>query len=169
MNIYLLVLRLVHVVAAIIWGGGAIIMEFFIGRSIAGTGESGQKFAQYLMNTVKMHKFMIVAAFSTAIAGGLLYWHDSNGLSSAWMSSSTGIGFGIGSFFGLIALIFGAIFGASNAKLAQVGAQIQGKPTDEQMSQIQVMQKRIKTVSPIHVYSMLIAMIFMAISRYLVF
>jgi uncharacterized membrane protein len=169
MNIYLLVLRFVHVVAAIIWGGGAIIMEFFIGRSIAGTGESGQKFAQYLMNTVQMHKFMIVAALSTVIAGGLLYWHDSNGLSSSWMHSSAGIGFGIGSFFGLIAFIFGAIFGASNAKLAQVGAQIQGKPTDEQMSQIQLIQQRIKTVSPIHVYSMLIAMIFMAISRYLVF
>jgi len=142
MNIYLLVLRLVHIVAAIVWGGGAIIMEFFIGRSIAGTGESGQKFAQYLMNTVQMHKFMIVAALSTVVAGGLLYWHDSNGLSSAWMQSSAGIGFGIGSFFGLIAFIFGAIFGASNAKLAQIGAQIQGKPTDEQLSQIQIIQKR---------------------------
>jgi uncharacterized membrane protein len=169
MNIYLLVLRLVHVVAAIVWGGGALIMEFFIGRSIAGTGESGQKFAQHLMNTVKMHKFMIAAAASTVVAGGLLYWHDSNGLSSAWMHSNAGIGFGIGSFFGLIAFIFGAIFGASNAKLAQVGAQIQGKPSDEQMIQIQVIQKRIKTVSPIHVYSMLIAMIFMATARYFVF
>jgi uncharacterized membrane protein len=169
MNIYLLVLRLVHVVAAIVWGGGALIMEFFIGRSIAGTGESGQKFAQHLMNTVKMHKFMIAAAASTVVAGGLLYWHDSNGLSSAWMHSNAGIGFGIGSFFGLIAFIFGAIFGASNAKLAQVGAQIQGKPSDEQMIQIQAIQKRIKTVSPIHVYSMLIAMIFMATARYFVF
>ena len=167
MNIYLLVLRLVHVFAAIIWGGGAIIMEFFIGRSIAGTGELGQKFAQHLMNTVQMHKFMIVAAVSTVVAGGLLYWHDSNGLSSAWMHSSAGIGFGIGSVFGLIAFIFGAIFGGSNAKLAQVGAQIHGKPSDEQMIQIQAIQKRIKTVSPIHVYSMLLAMIFMAISRYL--
>lgn len=169
MNIYLIILRLVHVVAAIIWGGGAIIMEFFIGRSIAGTGETGQKFAQYLMNTVQMHKFMIVAAFSTSLAGGLLYWHDSNGLSSAWMSSNAGIGFGIGSFFGLIALISGAIFGGSNAKLAQVGAQIQGKPTDEQLSQIQASQKRIKTVSPIHVYSMILAMIFMATARYFTF
>lgn len=34
MNIYMLALRLVHIVAGIIWGGGALIMEFFIGRSI---------------------------------------------------------------------------------------------------------------------------------------
>ena len=169
MNIYLLVLRLIHIVAAIVWGGGALVMEFFIGRSIAGAGESGQKFAQHLMNTVKMHKFMIFAAVSTVVAGGLLYWHDSAGFSSGWMRSNSGIGFGIGSFFGLIAFVFGAIFGASNAKLAQIGAQIQGKPTDSQLSQIQAIQKRIKTVSPIHIYSMLIAMIFMATARYFVF
>ncbi len=169
MNIYLLVLRLVHVVAAIVWGGGALVMEFFIGRSIAGTGESGQKFAQHLMNTVKMHKFMIFAAVSTVVAGGLLYWHDSQDSLQGGCDSNSGIGFGIGSFFGLIAFIFGAIFGASNAKLAEVGAQIQGKPTDDQLSQIQAIQKRIKTVSPIHICSMLIAMIFMATARYFVF
>jgi len=169
MNIYLLVLRLVHIVAGIIWGGGALIMEFFIGRTILATGETGQKFAQHLMNKVRFHNFMTVMALSTVLAGGLLYWHDSNGFSSAWMMSSTGIGLGIGAAFGLIAFVFGAIFGASNAKLAQVGAQIQGKPTDEQLLQIHALQKRIKTVSPIHVYSMIIAMTLMATARYLVF
>ena len=53
------------------------------------------------------------------------------------MRSGAGIGFGIGAIFGIIALVFGAIFGGSNAKLAEVGAQIQGKPTNEQLSQIQ--------------------------------
>jgi hypothetical protein len=85
------------------------------------------------------------------------------------MSSSTGIGFGIGAIFGLIAFVFGAMFGASNAKLAQVGAQVQGKPTEEQLSQIQALQKRIRVVSPIHIYSMLLSMIFMATARYFVF
>jgi len=169
MNILLLVLRFIHIIAAIIWGGGALIMEFFIGRTIAGTGETGQKFAQYLMNTLRMHKFMTAMALSTVLAGIALYWYDSDGFSSAWMHSSTGIGFGIGAVFGLIAFVFGAIFGASNAKLGEIGAQIQGKPTDEQLVQIQTLQKRIRTVSPIHVYSMLLAMIFMATARYFVF
>lgn len=169
MNIYLLVLRLVHIIAAIIWGGGALIMEFFIGRSMAATGESGREFAQYLMNKLRMHNFMTAMAVSTVLAGSLLYWHDSEGFSSAWMKSSTGIGFTIGAVFGLIAFVFGAIFGASNAKLADVGSQIQGKPNAEQLAQIQAIQKQIKTVSPIHVYSMILAMIFMATARYFVF
>ncbi|NWG35283.1 MAG: hypothetical protein HXY42_12650 [Chloroflexi bacterium] len=169
MNTYLLVLRLVHIVAGIIWGGGALIMSFFIGRAIPATGESGQKFAQHLMNNLRMHRFMTAMAVSTVVAGILLYWHDSNGFTSAWMTSGAGIGFGIGAVFGLIAFVFGAIFGNSNAKLARLGAQIQGKPTDEQLAQIQAIQKRIKTVSPIHVYSMILAMLFMATARYFIF
>jgi uncharacterized membrane protein len=169
MNIYLLVLRLVHIIAAIIWGGGALIMEFFIGRTVMGTGEIGQKFVQHLMNKLRFHNFMTSMAVLTILGGILLYWHDSNGFTSAWMKSSTGIGFTIGAVFGIIAFIFGAIFGAANAKLGQVGSQIQGKPTAEQLSEIGALQKRIKTVSPIHVYSMLLAMIFMATARYFVF
>ena len=169
MNILMLVLRLVHILAAIVWGGGALIMEFFIGRTINATGETGQKFAQHLMNVVRMHKFMTGAALATVLAGSWLYWIDSNGFSSAWMHSGAGIGFGIGAVFGLIAFVFGAIFGGSNAKLGELGAQIKGKPTAEQLAQIQALQKRIKTVSPIHVFSMILAMIFMAPARYLVF
>ena len=169
MNIVVILLRLIHIIAAVIWGGGALIMEFFIGRAILATGESGQKFIQHLMNKIRMHRFMTLAAIATVLAGVILYWLDSNGFSSAWVRSSTGIGFGVGAVFGLIAFVFGAIFGSSNAKLAEIGAQIQGKPTNEQLSQIQALQKRIKTVSPIHTFSMILAMIFMATARYLVF
>jgi uncharacterized membrane protein len=169
MNLLVIVLRLIHIVAAVIWGGGALIMEFFIGRAIFATGESGQKFVQHLMNKVRMHRFMTVAAFATVLAGSMLYWIDSDGFSSAWVRSGAGIGFGIGAVFGLIAFVFGGIFGSSNAKLAEIGAQIQGKPTNEQLSQIQALQKRIKTVSPIHTYSMILAILFMATARYLVF
>lgn len=169
MDILMLVLRLVHILAGIVWGGGALIMEFFIGRTILATGETGQKFAQHLMNKVRLHRFMTVAARSTVLAGIVLYWIDSDGFTSAWMRSGAGIGFGIGAVFGLIAFVFGAIFGSSNAKLAEVGAQIQGKPTDAQLTQIQALQKRIQTVSPIHVSSMILAMVFMATARYFAF
>jgi hypothetical protein len=169
MNILVIVLRLFHIVSAVIWGGGALIMEFFIGRSIRATGTSGQQFVQHLMNKIRMHRFMTAAAVATVLAGFILYWFDSDGFSSAWVRSGAGIGFGIGAVFGLVALVFGAIFGSSNAKLAEIGAQIQGKPTEAQMSEIRALQKRIQTVSPIHIYSMILAMIFMATARYLVF
>ncbi len=169
MNIWVIVLRFVHILAGVIWGGGSILMEFFIARSIVGSGEAGQKFAQYLMNELKFHKFMTAIALSTVIAGALLYWNDSSGLTSVWMKSGAGIGFTIGAIFGLIALVSGAIFGGSNAKLGEIGAQINSKPTNEQLAQIDALQKRIKIVSPIHISAMILALTLMATSRYLVF
>jgi uncharacterized membrane protein len=169
MNLLVLVLRLVHIAAAIFWGGGALIMEFFIGPGIAATAEGGQQFARHLNNKIRIHIFMTIAAVLTVLGGAALYWIDSNGFSSPWMQSGAGRGFGIGAAFGLIAFVFGAIFGSGNAKLGQISAQIQGRPTAEQLTQIQAIQKRNKVISPIHVGSMILAMLFMATARYFFF
>ncbi|MCE9646527.1 MAG: hypothetical protein K8S20_11060 [Chloroflexi bacterium] len=122
-----------------------------------------------MTNTLRIHIFITISAVTAILAGSMLYWIDSNGFSSSWMRSSAGIGFGIGAGFGLIAFVSGAIFGNGNARLGRIGAQIQEKPTTDQLAQIQAIQKRIKRVSPIHVTSMFLAMIFMASARYLMF
>ncbi len=169
MDIAVVALRILHIFGAIFWGGGALMMEFFISPSIAATAEGGQQFARHLTNKIRIHIFMMAAAIATILAGTMLYWRDSDGFSSAWMRSSAGIGFGIGAVFGIIAFIFGAIFGNTNAQLGKIGAEIQGRPTEEQLSKIQALQKRAKRVSPIHVGGMILAMLFMATARYLSF
>jgi uncharacterized membrane protein len=169
MNIAVLLLRVVHICGAIFWGGGALMMEFFIRPSIVATAESGQRVAGHLANKIRVHIFMMIAGIATILSGMLLYWRASDGFSSAWMRSGAGIGFGIGAVFGVIALISGAIFGNSNTQLGKIGVQIQGKPTEEQLAKIEALQKRIRTVSPIHVIGTILAMLFMATARYLSF
>ncbi len=169
MNLPVVFLRVVHIIGAIFWGGGALMMEFFIAPSIAATAENGQRFANHLINKIHLHRFMMVNAILTILAGSILYWKDSNGFTSAWMKSGTGIGFTIGAIFGLIAFASGAIFGRSNAQLGQIGTQIKERPTSEQLTQINAIQKRLKAVSPIHTVSMILAMLFMAAARYFVF
>ena len=83
------------------------------------------------------------------------------------MHTAQGLGFGVGAFFGLIGLVFGAMVGSTNGALAKLGAQIQGKPTPDQMTQIGALRKRLALVSPINVYSLILATLLMAISRYL--
>lgn len=168
MILTMLILRLVHIFAAIVWGGGALLMSLFIGRGIAATANVGQQFAQYLTNTLRIHIFMSVAAVATIFAGAALYWIDSDGFTSSWMKSGPGIAFTIGAGFGLISFISGAIFGNGNARLGQIGAQIKDKPTSDQLAQIQALQKRNKAMTPIHVVSMILAMIFMASARYFI-
>ncbi|HEX2995122.1 MAG TPA: hypothetical protein VHP14_09860 [Anaerolineales bacterium] len=169
MNIAVLVLRVLHICGAIIWGGGAIMMEFFVVPSIVAAGEGGQQVARHLATRVRVHVFMMAVAITTILAGVLLYWRASDGFTSAWMRSGAGIGFGIGAVFGIIALIFGAIFGSTNAQLGKLSSQIQGKPTPEQLARIQMLQKRARKVSPFHVIGTILAMLFMATARYFVF
>lgn len=169
MSMVVIVLRILHIFGAIFWGGGAIMMEFFVAPSIAATAEGGQQVAHHLATRVRVHIFMMAAAITTIVAGTLLYWRDSDGFTSSWMRSGAGIGFGIGAVFGIIAFICGAIFGNTNAQLGKLSAQIQGKPTAEQFAKIQALQKRAKRVSPFHVIGTLLAMLFMATARYLAF
>jgi hypothetical protein len=145
------------------------MMEFFIAPSIAATAEGGQQVARHLTTKVRVHIFMMAAAITTILAGTLLYWRASDGFTSAWMRSGAGIGFGIGAVFGIIAFIFGAIFGNTNAQMGKISSQIQGKPTGEQLAKIQALQKRARRVSPFHVIGTILAMLFMATARYLAF
>jgi len=169
MDIYLMVLRLVHVCAGVLWVGGALFMNFFIGPTIAGTEQVGKQFAGYLMMRTRLVTVMTTAAVLTIVAGGLLYWRDSQGFSSMWMTAGSGIGYGIGGVAGFTGFVFGAMFGQLNKKMAMIGSEIKGVPSPEQMTQMQKIQGRLKVITPIHVVSIIIAVIFMAIARYLVF
>ena len=80
-----------------------------------------------------------------------------------------GIGFGIGALFALVGVISGIMNGNNNQKMAKLGAQIQGKPTPEQATAMGAIQKQQGWVIPVNTYSLLLAVFFMAIARYLVF
>jgi len=169
MDYLVLLLRLVHILGGIFWVGGALFMNFFVGPTVAATAEAGQRFMGHLVNKAGVAKNLTVAAISTVLAGAVLYWIDSGGFTSGWLSSGAGIGFGIGAVFGLIGFIAGMMVGRNAAALGQLGAQIQGKPTPEQLQKLQAIQKQQATVGPINVYSLILAAVLMAISRYLVF
>jgi hypothetical protein len=169
MNIVMLVLKIVHVSAGIFWGGGSLMMNYFFGPTVRATNQVGQQFAGHLMLRTKFVTVMTTMAVLTVLAGAGLYWIDSHGFTSAWMKSAPGIGFGIGGLFGLVGFVAGAIFGQLNKKLATVGSQVQGKPTPEQMAEIQSLQKKIATATRFHVPAIIIAILLMSASRYLIF
>jgi uncharacterized membrane protein len=160
-------LRIIHIVAGVFWVGGTLIMTFFIAPTIGATAEAGQRFVGHLMNELKFSNRMSIAAGSSVLAGFILYWIDSQGFTSAWMSSGAGRGFGIGAGFALIGFVFGVLIGRTTKAMAQVGAQIQGKPSPDQMHQLQTLRKKQATYSMIAASTLVLATIFMAIARYL--
>jgi uncharacterized membrane protein len=161
-------LRIVHILAGIFWVGGTLMMAFFIAPAVGATAEAGQKFVGHLMGNLKFSNRMSAAAGLTILAGFILYWIDSDGFTSAWMTSGAGRGFGIGAAFALVGLVFGIQVGRTTKSMAQLGAQIQGKPSAEQMQQMGVLRKRQATYSNISAVVLILSVIFMAIARYLV-
>lgn len=169
MNYLVIALRIIHIVAGVFWVGGVLMMTFFIGPTIGATAESGQKFVGHLMNNLKFSNRMAAAAGITILAGFILYWIDSDGFTSAWMTSGAGRGFGIGAAFALIGFVFGLLLGRTTKAMAQLGAQIQGKPSSEQMTQLATLRKQQVTYSNLSAVTLILSVIFMAIARYLAF
>jgi uncharacterized membrane protein len=164
MSIYLVwLLRIIHIVGGVIWVGGTLIMTFFVGPTLGATGEAGQKFVAHMMNNLKFSNRMAIASGSTVLAGFLLYFRGG----SALMESRFGIGLGIGAVFALIGFVAGMMIGRTIKAMAQLGAQMQGKPSPDQLAQMQALQKRQRTVSMVSTVSVILATVFMAIARYL--
>jgi len=169
MNYLTLALRLIHIFAGVFWVGGALMMNFFIAPTIEATAEAGQQFARHFIGKARVGTAMLVAGFSSVTAGAILYWFDSDGFTSPWMKSGAGIGFTIGAVFALIGLVFGIMIYRNTTALGKLGAQIQGKPTPEQLARLQAIQKQQAMISPLNAYSLTLAVVFMAVARYLVF
>ena len=165
--IYLIwLLRIIHIVAGVFWVGGSIVMTFFVGPTIGAIGEPGQKFVGHLMNNLKFSNRMSIAAGSSILAGAILYALDARA-GSTWLRSSFAIGLGIGAVFALIGFITGIMIGRTTKAMAQLGAQIQGKPSADQMAQLQAVRQRQATFSIVSASALVLAVIFMAIARYL--
>lgn len=162
------VLRLIHIVGGMYWFGAVLVMYFFIMPTVAATGDAGQQFMKYLGSKSGFSNSILIAALSAAIAGAWLYWIDSSGLQSDWMKSSSGFVFGFGGFFGAVALVFGIIVNRAIVALGKLGAQIQGKPTAEQMAQMQVLQKRSGMGLKHTAYALIVSGVCMAAARFFV-
>src|SRR5215211_6152601 len=129
-------LRIIHIVSGVFWVGGTLFMTFFVGPTIGATGEAGQKFVGHLMNNLKLSNRMSAAAGLTVLAGLILYGLDARA-GAAWMRSSFAMGLGIGAVFAIIGMIFGILIGRTTQAMAGLGAQMQGKPSPTQLTQMQ--------------------------------
>ena len=169
MNYLIMALRVIHIVAGIFWVGGTLIMTFFIGPAVGATEEAGQKFMGYLVNKMNFSKRMSAAAGLTVLAGVILFWIDSKGFTSAWMSSGAGRGFGIGAGFAIIGLVTGIIIGRTITAMAELGAKFSGKPSPEQAAQMQALRSRQLLFTNLTAAALLLATVFMAAARYFTF
>lgn len=166
MNVLVIVLRLIHILSGVFWVGAAIVNAFFLTPAVVATGDAGRTLMGYLMTKSRFAVRITIAAVLTVLAGAALYWIDSGGLTSQWTTSATGIGFAIGALFALVGLGTGMLVGVNATKLGRIAAASQGKPSPEQLAEMQAAQRAMESASRFSTIALIIALACMATARY---
>ena len=171
MDVTLLLLRLLHIGSGIFWVGSAFAFFLFFQPSAHSLGPDGE--GRFMANLSRVRRFPMVILGATLVtvgAGLLLYLRDAGGL-QLWISTPTGIGFTIGAIAALVSFALGPLaILPTIGKLDKIGgslAEAQRPPTPEELTTIQALQGRLRTVGKVDLVFLAIAVLFMATSRYL--
>jgi hypothetical protein len=166
-----LLLRLLHIVCAVLWVGGAALATLFLLPAVGLAGPAGGQFMQTLVNRTKMTQFIPAMGGIAVLSGIALFWRDMTVSGGSFGGSPMGITLSIGGLFGLVGLIIGGVMtGRSAQELGVIGAAISkggAAPTPDQGARMALLRDRMTTGSKLSLVFMLIATIAMAVARYL--
>jgi hypothetical protein len=151
--LYVIVFRVVHIVAAVAWGGSVFLFVVYLQPTAGAIGPAAAPFVGELLGRRRLVDAILwIAAF--AIAGGLfLYWHDmqnAGGLGD-WVGSRLGLVLTIGAVAAIAAFLIG-LFGtkprldrvlAMNREAAKAG----GPPAPEQAAEIGRLQGQLRVLA----------------------
>jgi uncharacterized membrane protein len=171
MNIYfLLLLRLIHIVAGVAWVGGAVVHTLFIEPSARATAPESGKFMQHFMVQRRFSVFMTISSLLTVAAGGLLFWYSSGGLKWAWISSGPGTIFSIGSVVAIFVFFLGLLMIKPRAeRMGELGSAIAaagGPPAPEQVAELHKIDRELSIIGRVDFALLLLALVTMATARY---
>lgn len=171
MDVLTIVLRIVHIVSGVLWVGGAALFFFYIEPTLNALGADAEKFMDELVKRRKVPLYFMTASTLVVLSGGILYWRDSNGLQSSWVTSPSGLAFTVGGLAALIAWIGGnLLIPRTIAHLGAVTAEMKvggGPPSGELMARLHAVQERLRTIGLIDLVLLAIAVVAMASARYL--
>jgi uncharacterized membrane protein len=171
MDLYMAVVRIIHIFGGVFWVGTAWMTAGFLLPTAEAIGSDADKFMSYINVKRRYPTFVAIAAGFNLLAGVLLYWHDSIGLRLSWITTPTGLA----ETFGALCAIAGFIIGFTVVKPAieefgRTGHQIHsaGKPPSvDQLTQLNEVQKRLDRAERIVAVILGLALLAMATARYL--
>jgi len=163
------ILRIVHIVAASFWVGAAVMNAGFLLPSIRAAGPAGGQVMRHITQR-RLPVWLNAAMLLTLASGIALYGWRSDGFTSAWMMSRSGIVFGIGGILGILAGILGIFFVMPAGKrLGTLGASIpaSGPPPEAVIQEMGALQARMAITVRIAASMVVLAATCMALARYL--
>jgi len=171
-SVYLIVFRILHIVAGVAWAGSVFLFVVFVQPSAASIGPAAGPFMQELLGRRRLiNKILWLGAF--AIVGGLfLYWYNWQAVGSLgdWVGTRFGLGLTIGSVAAIVAFAIGLLGTKPGvdrlmALLPQAAA-AGGAPPPGLVQQIQLMQARLRVLARTNLAFVTLAVLTMATARY---
>jgi uncharacterized membrane protein len=167
MDVYMVVLRIIHILAGVLWAGWAFVSVAFIEPASQAAGPEGGKFMQALAGKTKLLQAMIVAPLLVILAGLLMYWQASGGFSGSWIVSAKGLSLTIGSLAGILAFVLGlAVNRPAAERMAALSKEMQlagGPPRPEQLTELRTQQARLSSAGRYGAILLAVAVIGMAL------
>jgi len=171
MDLYMIVLRIVHILAGVFWVGSVAMFFLYVQPTAKALGPAGGPFMTHLLQQKRVPIVLLWCAATTITAGLLLYWRTSGGFDGDWITSATGLAFTIGGLAAIIAFLLGLTIAKPAADrmgaLAQAAAAAGGPPSQEQAAQIGALQAKLRAIGLTNLGLLTGAVVLMAIARYL--
>ena len=171
-SVYLIVFRIVHVMAAIAWGGAVFLFVLYVQPSVAAIAPAGAPFVRELLGRRRVVDVMLTLAATTIVGGAFLYWHDwqVTGSFGDWIGGSFGLWLTVGTVAAIIAFLIGLFVTRPNARrMLALGAKIAeagGQPTPDQAAEMRATQGRLKVAARTSLGLIAVAAFTMATARY---
>ena len=163
MDVWAVVLRIIHIVAGVLWVGGAGLFFFYLEPAINKLGPDAEKFVDEVINRRKAPIYFVTISTLTVVAGVILYLRD---FGATIATSPYGLALGLGGLAALIAWLGGnLLIPRTLMQLMAVGAEMKtsaGPPPPELMSRMQAIQERLRLIGLVDIVLLLFAVAAMA-------
>lgn len=172
-NTYMVVFRIVHILAGVIWVGSVFLFVVYVQPSVASIAPAGAPFMAELLGKRRMIDGIIATALITVTGGLFLYWRDWHDFGSFgdWVGSSFGLTLTLGAIASIVALSIGVLVTRPNAmRLLALGRQVAesgGPPSPEVAAEIGSIQARLRAFARVSLALLLFAVLTMATARYI--
>jgi uncharacterized membrane protein len=168
-DLFYLLLRLIHIVSGILWVGGALLIFLYVEPAATKLGPAAETFMNEIFFNRKLPIYFAVASTLTVLAGAVLYFRGAGGL-AVW-GGTTGTTLTVGALAAVVAWIGGNAFIPRTfmqfQKLGAEAAAAGGPPSADLQARIHAVQERLRLIGVIDTVLLVIAVITMESAKYL--
>jgi hypothetical protein len=165
------IIRLIHILAGVLWVGAAVMLAFFVGPAAGGAGPAGGVLMDQLVRVRKLPAYMASMAGLTVLAGFGLMWMHASATDGGWMRTASGKLFMWGALVAIVGFVWGMVMASRLAKrmtartaaLAAAGR----PPTAEEQAEIRQGFARLSFHTRGAAIVLVIAAAMMAFARYI--